>query len=176
MLFVLAAIALIQTNEDSDLVKTLEFQYQEKLSQVTKENNALKTEIQRFKSKKANDDSNQSAPVIIKRSESLAEQKSLYREALRQIQDEKWDDAILTMESFVHRFPKSALADHAIYWIAQVYLQKNEIALARAELERLIQNYPKGERAKRARARLLTLQLPNESLSHDQDSAHLKIR
>ena len=40
------------------------------------------------------------------------------------------------MEDFVRKNPRSEWADHAIYWMAQIYIQKEEFGLAEAELQR----------------------------------------
>lgn len=87
-----------------------------------------------------------------------SEERDLYHYALKALREDRWDDGILLMESFVHQFPTSEFADNAIYWIAQAYLQKNETGLARVELERIIKDYPRGDRAKRALARLQALE------------------
>ncbi len=81
---------------------------------------------------------------------SSPEEDRLYRTALRAVQDENWDEALLRMEHFVKYFPRSDLADNAVFWMAQVYLQKSEVTLAHEEARRLIQNFPKSERLSEA--------------------------
>jgi len=85
-------------------------------------------------------------------------ERDQYHSALQAFREDRWDDGILLMENFVKTYSRSDLADNAIYWMAQGYLQKNEPGLARAELERIIKVYPKGDRAKRALARLQILE------------------
>lgn len=86
--------------------------------------------------------------------EVIGSQTEYYHSALRAFREDRWDDGILMMEYFVNRFPKSDLADNALFWIAQAYIQKNELALAKNELERLIKQYPRSDRAARAQVRL----------------------
>jgi TolA-binding protein len=161
MLGPVAVLLLIYASDDTDLRnKALEFQYEQKIAAVNQELQFLRIENSKLKAKHEECD-----PIVapLPKSHNRAEssERKIYRDALREIQEEKWDDAILSMEGFVRMFPQSELADHALYWIAQIYLQKNEVGLARAELERLIKTYPHGERAKRAQARLLSLPNPN---------------
>ena len=87
------------------------------------------------------------------------EEKQLYETALKTVDSENWDEALLRMEHFVKHFPNSGFADNAIFWMAQIYLQKNETELARAELIRLEQLYPKGDRS--AQAKLILKDLPD---------------
>jgi TolA-binding protein len=159
MLVLTTSLLIAAGTSEVELKKALEFQYSQKLASLQNENKKLKSELENLKKSKV------SCPAPAKTDESLAlhlspttnEYQALYKEGLALAQLEKWDEALLTFESFVHRYPESDLADNAIYWMAQIYLQKNEIGLARAELERLLKFYPKGDRAKRAQARLLSL-------------------
>ncbi len=92
-----------------------------------------------------------------------------YHLALRAFREDRWDDGILMMEYFVNRFPKSDLADNAIYWIAEGYIQKNELGLARAELQRIIDLYPRSDRASRALAHLEKLENPADDSQQPKD-------
>ncbi len=82
------------------------------------------------------------------------EERKLYSQALKSIANESWDESLLRMEHFVRYFPTSDLADNAIYWMAQIYMRKNERGLAVAELQRLIRDYPSSDRSEQA-ARLM---------------------
>jgi len=92
----------------------------------------------------------------IRQKTSTEEQKTAYRNALRLVEGD-YNEAILAMESYVQTFPQSDLADNALYWIAQLYIQKNEFQLAKAELNRLLELYPISDRAKRSKATLSSL-------------------
>lgn len=200
----LARLQLITADPDpQDLVKALEFQYEQKIHALQLENAQLQNQVaglkQNFKDAcpvsyrksleptskvehaaveepKVEVETEKPSPAnqitkIKASEESTARELKVYREALRDINSENWNEAILSMETFVHNFPESDLADHAIYWIAQIYLQKGEIDLARTELKRLIELYPKGKRARRARAKLREL----ASSPKLESEIHLKI-
>ncbi len=86
-----------------------------------------------------------------------SEQQAYYSEALELIRQESWDEALVRMESFAHQYPESSFADNAIYWMGQIYLQKNERALARDEFKRILKLYPNGDRSERADAQIRLL-------------------
>jgi len=96
-------------------------------------------------------------------SKDLKEETELYHQALKSIQSEDWEEGLLRMEHFVHYFGKSKLAGNAIFWMAQVYLQKNEKALARDELLRLLRDYPSSSRAKQAKELLVKIQADTQT-------------
>lgn len=137
--------------DPQDIAKALEFQYQQQIQALQLENAKLQNEL--ASKKVCPKVENKKTDVV----ESTARERKVYREALKDIQNENYNEAIVSMETFVRNFPKSDLADHAIYWMAQIYLQKGETDLARAELERLIRDYPHGRRVKRAKTRLKEL-------------------
>jgi len=76
--------------------------------------------------------------------------KKAYQDALRLLDDDKWNEALLAFEGFVRSYPRSDLADNAVLLMAQIYELQNESLLAKGELQRLLQNYPKSERRKEA--------------------------
>lgn len=159
------AFLLISSPSSSEeaLQKTLEFQYQQRLEKLQKENESLRTQIKELQTKITSSEQCSSIEISNPKTYSKtqtrisSEEERTYRSALSQAQAENWDEALLNFESFVHQFPKSSLAPNAIYWMAQIYLQKNEKALAKSELERILTDYPKSDRAKRAQARLESL-------------------
>lgn len=145
--------------DPQDIARAFEFQYQQKLQELQLENAKLQNELAKAKTACRENESipQEDSQIPTAHPSEAAREKKVYRQALRDIQEENFNEAIVSMETFVKSFPKSQLADHALYWIAQIYLQKNEPDLARAELERLIKLYPNGQRAPRARARLREL-------------------
>ena len=177
MLLVCTSLLLISaSDETAEMKKILELQYDQKISVLQNENAKLQTQVVNLKKelKERNSAIHEahasSTEVKIKKISKAEKQeiaKKAYREALKDVDAEKWDDAIVSMEAYARNFPDSEFADHALYWIAQIYLQKNEIELARAELERLLQLYPNGNRAKRARARLQALPDPLIRAPHE---------
>lgn len=151
--------------ETPDLAQVIEFQYKQKLEAAESENMRLRETIQKLQKTKscsyaseASDKSSETSLAEKKNtvSESPDDQKA-YQTAFKEIQNENWNEAVVLMEAFVQQFPQSNLADNALFWIAQVYFQKNEKELARSELQRLLKFYPHGDRAKRAEAILLNL-------------------
>ncbi|MBN8555238.1 MAG: outer membrane protein assembly factor BamD [Deltaproteobacteria bacterium] len=170
MLLLCTSVFLIAvSDETAEMRNILELQYNQKVSALQNENVKLQTEMKNLKKelkeRNASIEEHKGQPTEVKTKKiSKAEKqeiaKKAYREALKDVDAERWDDAIVSMEAYARNFPESDFADHALYWIAQIYLQKNEIELARAELQRLLQLYPKGNRAKRARARLQGLPEP----------------
>jgi TolA-binding protein len=175
MFFLLSSAILIAANAEApDVAKALEFQYQQKLSNVQNENAKLQSEISKLRQelKERNSvvssGSQTASSTLTDRKEAA---RKAYREALKDIEAERWDEAIVAMEAFTRDHPKSDFADHALYWIAQIYIQKGEIELARAELIRLLELYPKGKRAKRARARLVSL--PDTKIQSTKAEPHI---
>ncbi len=156
------------------LQKALEFQYKQKLAALEKENRELKQSLSKAKhsgsscqisishsdSPKTVESENLDSTYgeISTTTENVLQENQLYRRALREIQNESWNQALLTLEGFVHSYPASEMAPNAIYWMGQIYMEKSENGLARAEFSRLIQIYPKSERAQRALARLAMLE------------------
>lgn len=80
-----------------------------------------------------------------------------YKRALKGIRQKNWELALLLMEEFVQKFPKSEFADNAIYWTAHIYISQKEFHLARTELQRLLKHYPQSDRSAQAEAALLSL-------------------
>jgi len=131
--------------------------YQQMFEQAQKENENLRSQLEKLRKQR-----DMSCVALDQKSSTLsgvrnAKAEDVFRAALKEVQDEHWDEAIISMEDFVRQYPKSALADHALFWIAQIYIQQNEVRLAKAELERLIELYPNGDRVKRAQAILQSL-------------------
>lgn len=164
------SLSLVNLEPDpQDVAKALQFQYEEKLKSLETENSKLKNENEGLKKKEP-------TKIHVRKpnspsAEESARELKVYREALKDVQNENWNEAIVSMETFVRNFPESDLADHALYWIAEIYFQKGENELGMTELERLLQLYPKGTRARRARLRLAELRsnsLPSPRLPKQQ--------
>jgi TolA-binding protein len=174
----LILLALLSVTQDSDdLVRMLQYQFEQKLTGIKAQNGQLKDEITRLqvelqKQEKAcherlavevqkQEEAKGEAPIEIKMENSQS--KTAYQNALSAVQAEDWEESLIRMESFIRAHPKSEYADNAVYWLAQIYLQRNEIELARSELSRLVGLYPKSERAERALATLRTLPMINQT-------------
>lgn len=134
------------TVDPEDVAKALEFQAQEN------KNTSPQADAEASESKRTSPTISKSAPK-----DQIQRDQKAYREALKDVQAENWNEALISMEAFVRGFATSELADNALYWMAQIYIEKGEFELARTELNRLLKSYPNGDRAKRARARLKSL-------------------
>lgn len=154
-------------------------QLEEQIKKLKSENKTLKSQVKKLSKliKGATCTINESSPKTESSAENLLptlkmkadsfpaprspnEEKQLYEKALKTIETENWDEALLRMEHFIKYFPQSSMADNAIFWMAQIYLQKNEPELARAELIRLDQLYPESERTQQAK--LILKDLPTK--------------
>jgi len=151
-------LSLVSIHDDpQEISRLLEFQYEQKLSNLTTENMSLRKQLDDLKKKSNVCEASEPLPVEATKPAFEAplkvradEEKTLYRAALEAIENENWDEAVLRMEHFVRYFSKSELADNAIYWMAEIYVRKNELGLAREELARILRDFPNSDRVARA--------------------------
>lgn len=71
----------------------------------------------------------------------VAENK-LYDEALRQFRGGNYQGAVTSFESFADKYPSSALAPNAQYWIGVSYFNQRDFAKALQTNQALIKGYP----------------------------------
>ncbi len=128
-----------------DLRKALEFQYESKLLELRKELAKTQAELAELKKQSPQCSEPASGPRA-RRVSRKKEMRAHYQNALRLMADENWQEALIQLESFAQQYADSELADNAIYLMAEIYLQKGEIRLAQAELQRLLRQYPKSDR------------------------------
>lgn len=146
-------------NELTEVSKALEFQYEQKLEKLKVENQQLKSELDSLKKKPSLSCKPASKDLILdtqdlQKSKDNSEAKEIYLQGIRAFQAEKWDEALLRLEHFVRYFHESKLADNAVFWMAKIYIEKSQPALAQEELQRLLRDYPKSERASLAKTLL----------------------
>ena len=67
------------------------------------------------------------------------------------------EQAIKRYQVLVEKFPKSRLADDALYGLGEVYKRTGRVNPARKAWEQLIEDYPKSDKAKNAKRRLKAL-------------------
>ena len=67
------------------------------------------------------------------------------------------NNAIGRYQVLVERFPKSRLADDALYALGEIYRHEGKIALAQEAWEQILRKYPRGDRARKARNSLKKL-------------------
>lgn len=164
-------LSLVSAQDDpAEIARLLEYQYEQKLQGLKSENQSLKKQIQDLRNKPAEQSCEPASPKLTNESLSLPapsgsanEERELYRTALKSVQNEDWEDALLRMEHFVRYFPRSELADNAIYWMAEIYIRKDELGLAREELSRILRDYPKGDRARKAQKTLNQLNAQSQT-------------
>ena len=72
--------------------------------------------------------------------------KSAYDDAYEYFLREDWSAAQKKFLAFLDRFPKSDYADNAQYWIAESFYNQKNYEKAILEYEKVIQNYPQGDK------------------------------
>jgi len=132
-----------------DQRQALEFQYEIRLNEVRAELAQAQAELAKTKKELLSCGSEEVPNQKIKAPSKKQIQKS-YQDALRLLDGDKWNDALLAFEGFVRTYPRSELADNAVLMMARIYEIQNESLLARGELQRLLKEYPKSERRKEA--------------------------
>ncbi len=75
-----------------------------------------------------------------------AEQERYYNEAFILYQQKTYAQAIARFEEFTARFPSSSLADNALYWIGECYLDMNQPQQALESFQKLLIRYPTGNK------------------------------
>jgi len=176
--------------DSEDIRKTLEFQYENQIKALRQKVEALERETQSLRSQTeaclANNKSLQKNLIDsknqiqeLKRTEKEAAQAELeavlspktanewYQSAQTQVGLNELDRAILSFEKIVKDFPQSDLADNSIFWMAKIYLSRKEAGLARAELLRLLELYPDGDRAFMAKQELVKLDKQDLAVQKD---------
>jgi TolA-binding protein len=160
----LAAFFMLLTNSSAsveEISRLLEFQYKSEIESLSQEKNSLQQTNQKLEAElkvlrgQVKALQKQVRKSQLKKSSQTdpspsEEERELYSIALRAIDREDWEEALLRMEHFVLHFSKSDLADNAVFWMAHIYAHKKENALALAELDRLMRDYPKTDRLQKA--------------------------
>ncbi len=136
-----------------DQRQALEFQYESQLSDLRAELVKTQKELAEAKGKLFSCSDEEIPNQRIQAPTKKQIQKS-YQDALRLLDEDKWNEALLAFEGFVQSHPRSPLADNAVLMMARIYEIQNESLLAKGELQRLLRNYPKSERRKEAIASL----------------------
>lgn len=174
--FVSLWLFAISAPSPEDMRKALEYQYQEKVAEQEKQIMQLKEALATKESDLGQclaQGEQLNKNIIRSQSEAQAAERDLralrqkmqsisskaaesenpttantkYQEALTAVGYEKWDEALLLFESVARNFPSSTQADNAVYWMGKIYLYKKEPELALEEFNRLLELYPKSERA-----------------------------
>lgn len=84
-----------------------------------------------------------------------AEMESLYQAGLTKLRHEKQPgDALALFRSFREKYPKSNLADNAVYWSGECHLAMGAHDKAIAEFESLVRDHPKSSKRADALVRI----------------------
>jgi len=73
-----------------------------------------------------------------------------FQRLLDSVMSEDYNKALPGFLAFLQKYPKSTLADHAQYWVAESYYSLNDYKKAISEYQILIQKYPRSAKAKTA--------------------------
>jgi tol-pal system protein YbgF len=72
--------------------------------------------------------------------------KSSYEDAYESFLREDWAAAQKKFSAFLDRYPKSDYADNAQFWIGETFYNQKNFEKAILEYEKVIQNYPQGDK------------------------------
>ena len=70
--------------------------------------------------------------------------EDLYSKGFKAVKDKEFRNASDKFEKFISEYPKHKLADHAQYWLGEIYYAKGDWEKAILEFDKVIKNYPKG--------------------------------
>lgn len=71
--------------------------------------------------------------------------EALYQQALRSHQNGDFDKARTDFESFLKSNPKHPLADNAVYWVGEGYMNEREFRKALVQFQDLVEQYPNSD-------------------------------
>lgn len=72
--------------------------------------------------------------------------KETYDEAYALYRDNKYAEAQARFKEYVDRYPDTALADNAIFWIGEAYYDQGQYEQAILQYDRVVQKYPGGDK------------------------------
>lgn len=169
MNFLALSLLLTFINEMENQAIILRYQYEQKIKELRTENarlqqkvHDLKKSLEQLKKQKAEASTKENSKEASTKEDvetkltapSSETDLDLYQIALKLIEEEKWNEAILALERVVKEFPSSQYADNSIFMMAKVYGIKAEWELARLELLRLLETYPESEQYHAAKMEL----------------------
>ncbi|MGA1796449.1 MAG: tol-pal system protein YbgF [bacterium] len=70
----------------------------------------------------------------------------LYTNALDLVRSGRIDDAIPLLKLYLEEYPRTELADNALYWLGECYYKKTEFNKAIVEFKRILSEYPTGNK------------------------------
>ena len=90
------------------------------------------------------------APQAAAAAEPSAEERAEYETAFNLLKQSRYGAAIAAFRTFLDRFPDSAFAPDAQYWIAEAHYVTRDFATALQEYTRLVQAYPQNRKVPEA--------------------------
>lgn len=72
----------------------------------------------------------------------IADKTTLYNIALELYKSGRYDESLSKFRSFVVRFPSDSLADNALYWMGEIYIQLGDFEKAYDSFKNVFENYP----------------------------------
>jgi tol-pal system protein YbgF len=78
------------------------------------------------------------------------DREKIYSEAYRIFKDGKYDSARRKFQEFLKSFPNAEYSDNAQFWIGECYYFERNYEKAILEYEKVVQNYPKGNKVPNA--------------------------
>ena len=70
----------------------------------------------------------------------------LYNTALDLVRSGKIDDAVPLLQHYLEKYPRTELADNALYWLGECYYKKTEFNKAIGEFKKILSDYPAGNK------------------------------
>jgi tol-pal system protein YbgF len=82
------------------------------------------------------------------------EEQAEYDKALAILREGRYEDAATTFSQFLTRYPGSAYADNASYWLGETYYVSRDFDRALATFGKLVENYPQSPKLPDARLKI----------------------
>jgi len=87
-----------------------------------------------------------------------ADELAAYRNAIDLILKQKdFDGGAVALEKYLHDFPSGHYAANALYWLGQIYLQKNDSNQSQKWFKQMIDKYPTHQKTPEAKFKLAKL-------------------
>jgi tol-pal system protein YbgF len=84
--------------------------------------------------------------AIAKTESKVQDPEDLYAEGFKAIKDNEYRKASDKFTRFIAAYPEHNLADHAQYWLGEIYYAKGDWEKAILEFDKVIKNYPEGDK------------------------------
>ncbi len=84
--------------------------------------------------------------AIAKAERNEQDPEDLYAEGFKAIKDTEYRRASDRFTRFIDAYPEHKLADHAQYWLGEIYYAKGDWEKAILEFDKVIKNYPEGDK------------------------------